>query len=181
MLSRKINAGVSLLCTLLLLGHASYHAIRMLSGGRITANVDFIAWALVGLMAIHAYISIEQGVSAHMDTEKCKCKSYPKLNTSTIIQRASGVMMVLFTALHIAGTVGFLTPPPLVHAILPPLFFTLVLTHAVVSTSKAFITLGIGNARLVKTVDVVMRVLCGVVLLADVVGFYLYTFVGVGK
>jgi hypothetical protein len=36
------------------------------------------------------------------------------------------------------------------------------------------ITLGIGNAKTVKAVDIIVKVLCAVTLVADVVGFYLY-------
>ena len=48
--------------------------------------------------------------------------------------------------------------------------------HTAISTSKAFITLGIGSAMFVKTVDIAVKVICGVTLVADIVGFYLYTF-----
>ena len=96
------------------------------------------------------------------------------MNISTIIQRASGVALIMFTLLHVGGTMGYLQPPPAVHAILPPLFFAVSLMHTAISTSKAFITLGIGNAKIVKTVDIAVKVLCGVTLIADVVGFYLY-------
>ena len=96
------------------------------------------------------------------------------MNLPTIIQRASGVCMVIFAGLHIAGATGALQPPPAVHAILPPLFFVIALAHAAVSTSKAFITLGIGNARFVKAVGVIMKVICAATLVAAVIGFYLY-------
>ena len=176
MVLRKINAGLSLLSTILLMVHAMFHAAWMLSQGGIEKTTNILSWVLFGLMLLHAFISIDLVVSVYAETEerKHKYKHYPQMNGSTLIQRVSGMLLIVFTVLHVAGTMGYLTPPPVVHAILPPLFFTVALMHAAVSTSKALITLGIGNARLVKTVDIAMRAICIVTLVADVVGFYLY-------
>ena len=178
MLFRKINAGISLLCTYLLLNHASLHAIWMLSRGtlpKITTNsYQVVPWVLFGAMMLHAIISIVLAVLGHKGAEKHKCRSYPNLNRPTIIQRASGIALILLTMLHIAGTIGILQPPQLVHAILPPLFFTISLMHTALSTSKAFITLGIGNAAFIKIADIAIKALCIVTLIADITGFYLF-------
>ena len=174
MLMRKINAGLSLLTAVLLLIHAIFNAVYMISMGVIEKSGTFMPWILFGLMLTHAFISIDLAVSAHEGTEKRKCKSYPKLNAATIFQRISGVGLILFTALHVAGAAGFMTPPPIVHAIVPAVFFTIALAHTAVSTSKAFITLGIGNAGLVKVVDIVVKVICIATLIAALTGFYLY-------
>jgi hypothetical protein len=131
-------------------------------------------WILFGLMLVHAVISIDLAISAHSETEKRKGKSYPKLNVATILQRVSGVAMIVFAGLHVAGAAGYMQPPKLVHAILPPVFFTIALAHVAVSTSKAFITLGIGNAKVVKAVDIVVKVICAATLIATLTGFYLY-------
>ena len=174
MILRKINAITSLLATVLLLIHAISIAVWLLSNGAIAKAGSYISWILVGLMLTHAFISIDLGISAHSETEKRKCNNYPKLNVPTLYQRISGILLILFTCLHVAGTVGILQPPKAVHAILPPLFFTIALMHAAISTGKAFITLGIGNAKLVKIINVAMMVICVATLVADVVGFYLY-------
>ena len=174
MLLRKINAGFSLISMFLIMDHAIFHAAWMLSRGSIPKTAGYMPWILVCCMAIHAFISIDLAISAHVGIEKRKCKSYPKLNVSTNVQRASGILMILFTALHIAGTTGVLTPPQAVHAILPPVFFAVSLAHVAVSTSNALITLGIGNVKFVKIVDALVKILCIVTLVADVIGFYLY-------
>lgn len=173
MLSRKINAGVGLLSTFLLLYHAISNAIWMLSRGGIAKNGSFMSWILMGVMVIHIYISIELAISAHMGIEKRKCKSYPRMNVSTIIQRVSGVLLIVLTALHVGGTTGYLQPPKVVHAILPPLFFSVALLHAALSTSKALITLGIGNAKTIRIADTIVKIICGATLIADLIGFYL--------
>ena len=174
MVLRKINAGLSLLSTILLMYHAIFHAAWMLSQGSIEKRANIMSWVLFGLMMLHAFVSIDLVASTYMETESCKCKHYPKMNVSTLVQRVSGVLLIVFTVLHVAGTIGYLQPPPLVHAILPPVFFTVALLHTAVSTSKAFVTLGIGNAKFVRVADVAIKGICVVTLLADVVGFYLY-------
>jgi hypothetical protein len=45
--------------------------------------------------------------------------------------------------------------------------------HTAISFSKAFITLGIGNAKFIKVVDIVMTILCILIFIASVVGLYL--------
>ena len=82
--------------------------------------------------------------------------------------------MIVFTALHIAGASGAMQPPHIVHTILPPLFFAIALAHAAISTDKALITLGIGNARFIKIVNVAIGLVCAATLVADIIGFYLY-------
>lgn len=174
MLLRKINAVISLLITALLLVHAGLISIWALSRGSFPEPSGFMPWILTGFVAIHAFISIDMAISGHISGERHKCKKYPKLNVTTIFQRVSGFLMILFTGLHIAGATGVLQPPKVVHAILPVLFFTMVMAHIVVSTSKAFITLGIGSARFINLVNIVIRVICGMVLIADIVGFYTF-------
>ena len=175
MILRKINAGLSIICTILLMAHANSHAAWMLSNGSIKVGVKGMSWALVWVMAAHAILSIVLAILGHKGAEKRKCNTYPQLNVQTNLQRMSGMLLILFTALHVAGTVGVLQPPKVVHAILPPLFFAMSLMHVAVSGSKALITLGIGNAKVVKVVDIVVKVLCIITLIASVSGFYLYS------
>ena len=173
MLLRKINAVLSLLCTILLLDHAIFHAAWMLSGCSIPKSAT-VSWVLFFLMMSHAVISIVLAIRGHKGAEKRKCNTYPKLNVPTNIQRASGMLLIVFTMLHVLGTVGVLQPPQVVHAILPPLFFALALMHVAVSGSKALITLGIGSAKMVKWIDILVKAICAATWIADVIGFYLY-------
>ena len=190
---RKINAGVSLITTILLLIHALSLAAWMLSRGSIPRIGSPVAWALAGAVVLHAILSIAIMISSHKGNKKSKVKAYPKMNVPTIVQRLSGILMLIGTGLHIADATGRLQPPNVIvagatgvaqqppqsslgHAILPPLFFILVMAHIAVSTSKAFITLGIGNAKFVKRMDIAVKLLCAVTLIADIVGFYLYMY-----
>ena len=174
MLKRKINAGLSLLTTCLVLGHAISLSVWMLSKDAVPKPSGVMPWVLMGVVLVHALISIDLVVATYMDNLNRKSKKYAKINKATIIQRVSGVLMMLFIALHILGATGYMQPPKVVHAIVPALFYTIVLAHVAVSTSKAFITLGIGNAKLVKTVDVAIKVICAATLIAAFTSFYLY-------
>lgn len=174
MILRKINAILGLATTVLLMGHAISHAVWMISRVSIIDMPKSAPWIMTGLMVIHAIISIILAILAHKGTDEHECKNYPKMNKATIFQRASGVSLILFTALHIFGAVGFIQPPPLVYAIILPIFFAIALMHTAISTSKAFITLGIGGATFIKTIDIAIKVICVATLVADVVGLYLY-------
>lgn len=178
MRKRKINVAVSLLTAVMLLLHAILLSIWILSGGHTVKPAGLMGWIVMGLMIVHALISIDLALSAHAETQTRKGKSYPKMNIPTIIQRVTGILMAPTAALYIAGATGLMVPPPAVHVIVPPLFFAIVLTHIAVSTSKALITLGIGNAKFIKVVDIVMKVICGATLIAGVIGIYLRTFGG---
>jgi hypothetical protein len=174
MLLRKINAIISLLTTVFLLDHAIFTSVWMLSRGSVEQSAPIAPWILAGLVGSHAFISVYFAFSAQEDGEKRKVKSYPKMNRITIFQRVSGILLIVFTALHVAGASGAMQPPLVVHTILPPLFFTVALAHTAVSTEKAFITLGIGNARAIKIISIVVKLICAVTLVASIAGFYLY-------
>ena len=88
--------------------------------------------------------------------------------------------MILLLILHIVGAINHFQPK-ILHAVLHPLFFAVVLSHVAVSGSKAMITLGIGSAKVVNATDVVIKVLCVATFVASVIGFYICLFVGVAK
>lgn len=176
MIARKVNAGISLLTTCLIFIHAISIAVWMLSFGTIGRLPAILSWMLVACVLFHAFISIDMVVSGLMSDEPRKGKMYPKLNRATIVQRVSGFLMIVLAGLHVAGTVGPMQPPRIIHGIVPPLFFAIVMAHVAISTSKAFITLGIGNVKFLKRADIAIKALCVATLAADVVGFYLYVF-----
>ena len=178
MLLRKINAALSLFSTILILLHAIFYSVWMLSRGGIAKISAYLSQMLVVFMVAHAIISIVLAVLSRKGVKKGKYKTYPKMNVATIVQRISGVLIILLLGVHIAGSINHFQPK-ILHAILHPLFFIIVLAHVAVSTSKAFITLGIGNAKAIKIIDIVAKVICGLTIIACVIGFYLCLFVGV--
>lgn len=170
---RKINAVISLIITVLLLDHAIFNAIWMLSMGSIQKN-SFVSRVLLGLMLVHAIMSIVLAVLGHKGAEKRKCNEYKKLNRATNIQRIGGILLIIFTILHVLGTIGITQTPRAVHMVLPPLFFAVALMHVAVSGSKPFISLGIGSAKFIKIADIVIKIICALTLVACVIGFYLF-------
>ena len=175
---RKMNAVLSLIVTVLLMEHAIFYSVWMLTRGGIAKTGGPTPLLLVVLMVLHAVLSLLMAVLAHKGTEKHTHKTYVKLNVKTMIQRMSGLAMLLLLALHIIGANNHFQPK-FFHAVAHPLFFAAVLAHTAVSGSKAFITLGVGNVSFVKILDKLLAVVCGVTFLAGVVGFYLCLFKGV--
>lgn len=179
MILRKINAFLSLIASVLLLDHAIFFSIRMLSRGVIPKTVDAIPWILVAIMVIHAVMSIILLILGRKGSKNQQhVNKYLKMNVPTLVQRISGFLMILLLALHIIGAINHFQPK-LLHAILHPIFFASVLAHVSISVSKALITLGVGNAKVIRIVDIVIGAICGAVLVAGVIGFYLCLFLGV--
>ena len=168
---RKINAVLSIVITVLLMLHAIVNAVWMFSQGSF-AKTAVLSWALFGLMMVHAVFCIIFGIQAHRGEEEQN--AYTKVDIFTKIQRFGGLLLIPFSVLHALGAIGVIQPPQVIHAILPTVFFALCMVHVAISGSKALITLGIGNAKLIKIVDIAVKALCAVTLIASVVGFYLY-------
>ena len=180
MLLRKINAGISLLISCLLLFHAGSLAAWMLSRCSIAKPADIFSYILVPLIAVHIILSMIPAMLAHKGTEHHPCKSYPQMNIPTYIQRITGTTMLILVVLHLTGG-GSHYQPKMIHAILQPLFYAAAMAHTSISASKALITLGVGGAKTVKVVNVLMRVLCVAVLVLGIVGFEICLFAGVAK
>lgn len=178
MILRKTNAVLSLLTTFLLFVHAIRLSAWMMSGGSVLVPSKIMPWVLAGLMVAHAAISIYQAIAAEADAEEVKIRQYPKQNSATMVQRATGILLVVLLALHVtSGSNHF--QPKLLHAFVEPLFFAAAFAHVSVSLSKALITFGIGTAKVIKAVDVVMKIFCGAALVFGVVSLYIYLFAGV--
>ena len=180
MLLRKINAVLSLFTTVLLMDHAIFFSVWMLSRCSIEKSADFMPRILAVLMVLHAILSIILLIKNHKGAEKNKHKKYSELNIETYVQRITGVLIILMMGLHIAGAANHFHPK-ILHAILHPLFFAVALAHCAVSVDKAFVTLGIGSAKFIRVVNVAMKIVCGATLVAGVIGFYICLFVGVAR
>ena len=174
---KKLNAVLSLLTTLLLVDHALFFSAWMMSGGTITVSSSAMPYVLAGLMVVHAAISVFVLVVGGQDGEGSKGKSYPKENISTIVQRLSGGLIIILLAMHITSAASDFQPKML-HAIIEPLFFAASFAHVALSTGKALTTLGVGNAKVIKAVNIVMKVLCAAALIFGVVSLYIYLFAG---
>lgn len=175
---RKVNAVISLISTILILVHAIFYSVWMLFRAGFAKMSVYPSQILVVLMMAHAIISIVLAILGHKGADKKKCNNYPEMNKQTYVQRISGVLLILFIGVHIVGALNHFQPK-ILHAILHPLFFIIALTHVAVSTSKAFITLGMGNAKFIKIISIVIKIICVLTIIACIVGFYLCLFMGV--
>lgn len=175
---RKLNAVASLITTILFLNHAIFYSVWMLFRGGIRRPAEAIPWILVVMAVVHAALSVAMAVLAHKGEEKRKYRTYAKLNAQTMIQRMTGILMLFFLIVHIFGAATHFQYK-VIHSVCDPLFFAVVLAHTAVSTGRAFVTLGVGTAKFIKVFNLFMAILCGVVLIASAVGFYLCLFWGV--
>ena len=131
-------------------------------------------------MIIHAILSIILLIKNRKGAVKNKHKKYSELNIETYVQRITGVLIILMMGVHIAGAANHFQPK-ILHAILHPLFFAVALAHSAVSVDKAFVTLGIGNAKLIRVINVTIKIICSATFVAGVIGFYICLFVGVAR
>ena len=177
---RKLNAVISLITTVLILDHSIFYSVWMLSRGSVAKSADALPWVLTVLALIHTVLCIVIIARQHKDKAKQPHNSYAKLNAGTVIQRASGILMVVLLAVHIGGAANHFRAK-IFHTVMHPLFFAAVLAHISVSVSKAFVTLGVGNAKVIKALDVLMPIVCAAIFLAGVIGFYMCLFLGVAK
>ena len=72
---RKINAIISMLIVVLLLDHAIFYAVVMLSRYRIPAHATVLPWVITALVLIHAVLSIAMAILGHKGAEKRKCNT----------------------------------------------------------------------------------------------------------
>ena len=170
--ARKVNAVFSLVCTFLILVHSSYDAIWMMGRGLVPNLPKPMAFILMGAVIIHTILSVVTAILGSGGKSEIKGTMYKKENVQTLVQRIFGILMVLLLVPHIIGMGNHLAPKGL-HSIIHPIFFLAVCGHTGISASKAFITLGIGNAKTIKVIDIVARILCILIFIASIVGLYL--------
>ena len=180
MILRKINAALSLFTTVLLMDHAIFLSVWMLSRCSIEKSADFMPRILAVFMVLHAMLCIIFLIKSNKGVKKIKYKQYSELNVETYIQRITGVLIILMMGLHIAGAANHFQPK-ILHAIFHPLFFAVALAHSAVSVDKAFVTLGIGSAKFIRAISITMKIICSATFVAGVIGFYICLFVGVAR
>lgn len=178
MILRKINAILSLLATVLLIGHIIAFLAYVQFKIVFAISFETSAQILVITMLTHAALSIYMAIMANINVEKKKCNGYPALNKNTFIQRFSGIVIAILTGIHVIGA-GNHFQTVFVHALIQPLFFILVLIHSAISTSKAFITLGIGTSKTIKFIDIFMKVFVVLTFILSIVGYFSYYVMGV--
>ena len=167
-MAKKINAVLGLAIIAAFLTHIIYEIYAYLTFYYNPVVTKVIAYTVAGLVAMHVIVTIIMIRSGH---DRGKGLRYPGLNIRTIIQRASGVLMILILHLHIknfdilSGTAG--TPWFTVMQAVQVLFYGTVMLHIAASAGNALITLGvITSEKARRRSDIAVWIACAVLFIA---------------
>lgn len=139
---KKLNAWLALITVALLLIHETYQLFAFILFYYNPVMTKVLGYALALAFVLHGILSAYCLFVLH----DSKTITYKKMNIKTVLQRISGLAMILLLPLHIcsflllqrsAGTIIF-------YLILASqvLFYAAINCHVAVSFSSAFITLG---------------------------------------
>lgn len=164
---KKWNARLSLLTVVLFLIHEGYqlYAYTAMYYNPVLSKVT--GYALTGAMALHVILSMMSVFILH-DAKKV---TYKKLNIKTVLQRVSGVLIVLLLPLHIfsfgilkssVGGIGYILTE-----IAQILFYAALLCHIALSFSNSLVTLGyLADMRKKRIIDVIVTVISVIMFIA---------------
>ena len=152
---KKFNAVCALILTALLIIHITISLVFMLTG-LYNLNLTLIAARALSLTCIvHIIVSLTVLFIIRDRADKSKygsqkAKTYPALNMRIMIQRVTGLALLVMIHFHIATFQSFIYDfKPLTFGgkafafFIEALFFGIVLLHLAVSFSRAFISLGL--------------------------------------
>ena len=139
---KKLNAWLALITATLLLIHEAYQLFAFILFYYNPVMTKILGYSLAFVFVLHCILSAYGFFVLH----DSKSVAYKKINIKTVLQRISGMAMILLLPLHIcsfillqknAGTSIF-------YLILASqvLFYAAINCHVAVSFSNAFITLG---------------------------------------
>ncbi|MBK6088467.1 hypothetical protein [Ruminococcus difficilis] len=164
---KKWNARLSLLTIVLFLIHEGYqlYAYTTMYYNPVLSKVT--GYVLTGALALHVILSVMSVFILH-DAKKV---TYKKLNIKTVLQRVSGVLIVLILPLHIfsfgilkssVGGVGYILTE-----IAQILFYAALCCHISLSFSNALVTLGyLADMRKKRVIDIVVTIICVILFIA---------------
>ena len=139
---KKLNAWLALITAALLLIHETYQLFAFILFYYNPVITKILGYSLASVFILHGILSACCIFALH----DSKTITYKKMNIRTVLQRISGLAMILLLPLHIcsflllqrsAGTIIF-------YLLLASqvLFYAAINCHVAVSFSNAFITLG---------------------------------------
>lgn len=123
---------------------------------------------LAVLVSLHIVLSLTMLMLRHDGTTG----KHASLYVETVVQRMSGILMIVALALHIISALSLKTDAPLTMLfILSHAFVTLFsMVHCAISVPKALVTLGaLKNSKVYGVVRVVSYVLYGIVMILGLV------------
>ncbi|MCR4837937.1 MAG: hypothetical protein K5897_03235 [Eubacterium sp.] len=175
MILKKMNAVIALLLIAGCLTHVGAELVFSLSGGEGVSHdsMEFLSGIVMSLAMPHVLITILIVIFSH---EKKIVIRYPGANVRIILQRVSGVFMLVFLFLHmktsdrLSSHADCGTGYCLLNYIIMAFFFAMVFLHISVSFSGALVTLGaVESMKKKRMIDRIVWVISGSLFLASAV------------
>ena len=180
MILKKVNAIIAFLLIAACLVHVGVKCASILFSGESAGpdGMKFISGIVMTLAMMHVLIAI---IIFFSHDSKMKI-AYPRANVRIILQRVSGVLMLVFLFLHMKTTKRLTahtdsgTGYYLLNNMIMAVFFAMVFLHISVSFSSALVTLGaVESMEKKRMIDRIVWVISGLFFLASaVIVFYGY-------
>lgn len=184
---KKFNAVCSWILIALLIVHITISLVYMLTG-IYNVNVTMMAArALSATCVVHILVSLTVVFILRDRADRSrygsqKAKSYRALNIRTMIQRISGVSLLLMIHFHIStfksfiyGGVPLTTGSKIGVFLIEALFFGDVLLHLAVSFSRSCISLGLLRSETTeKKLDRIVFFICGALFVFIIVSLTIF-------
>lgn len=164
---KKLNARLSLLTIFFLLIHEGYQLYAFITFYYNPALSMASGISVAVCLVLHVILSVISVISLH----DSKTVVYKRLNIRTVIQRISGVLLLVLLPLHIftmpllklsVGGAGYV----LTEAV-GIIFYAAVSCHAALSFSNALITLGLlSDIKKKRVIDIVALVFFALLFIA---------------
>lgn len=166
---KKLNSIVSLLCCVSLLGHFVTMTKSMMTGWYNLGVCKNLAHMTGLTVSIHVCLVLIIFFFIH---DGSNLSLYGKENMKTIIQRASGLVIMLMVHFHVKNYGFIMSDEPFMMieririCVMEIVFFASIFAHLSTSFSKAFISLGlISDCKKINILDIVIRVFCAISML----------------
>lgn len=162
---KKTNAVISWILIILLLVHIASTQLYMIAGIFNMQLMMQLPKALGMICVVHICISLGIVFFMHDGSDFTK---YGKLNRKTLLQRLSGIMIILLIHAHINLFASFIyenlpisAGKKIVVFIVEMIFFGAIFLHLDSSFTKSFITMGmIRSEKTERGIDIAARIFC---------------------
>jgi len=167
---KKINAMLSFITALLALAHTVIMGLTMIGVIGFNPVFSVIGIALLVVFSIHIALSLIVMFFTSGDGFK-----YPKLNISTIEQRLSAILLLLFVHFHMNNYFanGNLVKQSVLGLVTELLFSVIIMSHFMPSLEKGLTTLGLYG----KTAVTIIKIIALACFIFSIVAILIY-FVG---
>lgn len=162
---RKGNIIFGTIAVILLLWHSTVMSLLLLGKIAYNPNNKLTGWALLGVIILHALFNVVMWIKGR---SKRKVNMYIGLNKSCMLQRFTGILILMIFGLHYfaygytTSAGEFIPTTPSLHVYLGELLFlSVAVIHLFLSLNRLSVSIGIGvnkNAR--RVTQVISGVVC---------------------